>query len=194
MSREINWGAIGAIAGVVGAIATVVTIFHYSGGSASPTISPSASISSKTGSPTPTISSPTPSFTSPPGVPIRNHGLLIVANSCSDLYDLDSTNKSWGEGTTEVFDGEFESYCGSEILMTYFASYKVVPSNSKVMFSTCEGTGFGGQGTTIQYSDLQKGEELCFKTSDGRLSLLKVKSVSDSSLTFVVTTWQPTGQ
>lgn len=120
--------------------------------------------------------------------------MLSVGDSCSDGYDLDSTDSSWGEGKTFVFDEEFQAYCGSSILVSYEAEYKLIPKSSPAQFSTCQGTGYGGGGTTINYSDLSGGEKLCFKTSEGRLSLLTVKTVSDNSLAFKVITWEPTGQ
>lgn len=195
MRGPTNWVAIGSIATVIVAIAAVVALFHP-GGSPGQTPTPTTPTNTVTNTSRPSTSSPSLPATSTPttGAVIRNHGLLTVANSYSDVYDLDSTSSSWGEGETASYNGEFEAYGGQSILLTYFTGYKQVPANSKIQFSTCEGTGYGGGGSVIKYSDLKQGEKLCFKTSEGRLSLLTVKSVSGSSLTFDVTTWEPTGQ
>jgi len=76
-------------------------------------------------------------------------------------------------------------------LKSVVLSYKQVPDNSRMAFSACQGTGYGGNGQIINYTDLKAGEKLCFKTTEGRLSMLAVQSVSVGSLTFYATTWQP---
>ena len=196
--KEINWVAVSAIAGVVAAVATFVGLFISKGSPGEPVVAPSAPSTQVTPSFAPSASgdsgaiSSSPASSPAPGViPVRNKGTLTVSDSCSATYDLDSTSSDWGEGNTFVFKAEFQSYCGSSLLVEEGASYKQVPDNSKIAFSTCQGTGYGGGGSVIHYSDLNTGEKFCFKTTEGRLSLLDIRSVSNSSLMFYVTTWQP---
>lgn len=212
--RYVNWwrdrrtGVLLVTIMVLILIVVIILIYRPDGRRALAGPSPTPSSSTSTASPARTPSSPasTPSATasaspsattSPPPSPVgpglRNQGSLNVANSFSQLYDLDSTDPRWGEGQVGVFDAEFESYGGGAILVEYSASFVQLAKGTVASYSTCRDmSGYGGQGTVINYSDLYVGEQFCFFTNDKRYSLLRVTSVSapEHTLTFRVKTWQ----
>jgi hypothetical protein len=194
--KGINWVAVGSLAAAAAAAVAFFGLFHSNNPSGGTTATPTGSAGSAP--PFPTASGGSSGFSttpspSPSSIQVRNRGPLIVGDSY-DTYDLDSTSSNWGEGSTFGYNAEFTAYGGNELLVEPVASYKQVPNNSKVEFSTCEGTGYGGNGELVKYTDLSVGEKLCFKTTEGRVSLLNVQSVSAESLTFYATTWQPARQ
>jgi len=135
---------------------------------------------------------PDPVRTAEPAV--RNEGTLRVANAWNEAYDLDATDPEWSEDSATTWTADITKRNGSAIWLTEFSSYVSVPATTETKYAECLTSGYGGKVTSIRYDSLTVDEKFCFKTSEHRLSFVRVLRVdaSKSVLDLYVTTWDVT--
>jgi hypothetical protein len=179
---------------IIGAGATIVAAFiglHGQSGSGnddSPSAPPSANVATPaTSVPSPNTSAVTATDSTPA---VRQSGnlTLVAYGTSADLDAID--DPQWGTANNDAqgtWDVTEDLNGGGVQLGTPGTLISSPPSYASCYAATGFASGF------LSYTAVRDAKGLCVRTTDGRLSVLKILSISMKKTSFTVTTYAKTG-
>jgi hypothetical protein len=135
---------------------------------------------------------PTAAPTSPTGGSVRHSGQLTM-NSDGNHADLDSpsSDPQWQTGATDIYATvTFGDPNSRYALSTENNSQQLYLGKQQADYEKCRTT-TGYSTESISFASLAAGDSLCWQTTEGRYSALKLLKISGNSATLDVVAYDP---